>query len=506
MSGVSVAVILLVTFYLVFHSSSQAAGRNTWVAHSYEVLTIISRARLEPTNLQNQVWAYRSSHDAELPRRFALYVKSLRADLQHLRELTADNTAQQLALTELTPVLVNQMSSLEQAMQRATSSPDERTELAFDWALRTPLSDRVQGLFETLESNERKLLAMRSSAVRDNLDRTNLILLAAAMLTFAVLAFAGQLVSRELMIHAQLQEGISAAQGLLGVKYEEQGSELGLAMKDLHSQIRKRQRVESELQLLNVELEERVKSRTVELQEANRELETFNYAVSHDLRAPLRHMNGFSHFLEKKYGPGLPEEAQHYLNRIRSAATHMSRLVEGLLQLSHIGRQLPNITQGSLDQVLDDARAELLPECAGRQIDWRVGPLPEVNGDIVLLGQVFTNLLSNAIKFTRLQDHPIIEIGTCQEKGATAIFVRDNGAGFNTQFADKLFGVFQRLHRADEFEGTGIGLATVQRIVHRHGGRIWAESEPGKGATFFFTLPFSPAIVPRQELLIGAPA
>jgi light-regulated signal transduction histidine kinase (bacteriophytochrome) len=277
-------------------------------------------------------------------------------------------------------------------------------------------------------------------------------------------------------------------------------------MKDLHSQIRKRQRVESELQLLNVELEERVKSRTVELQEANRELETFNYAVSHDLRAPLRHMNGFSHFLEKKYGPGLPEEAQHYLNRIRSAATHMSRLVEGLLQLSHIGRQLPNITQGSLDQVLDDARAELLPECAGRQIDWRIGPLPEVNGDIVLLGQVFTNLLSNAIKFTRLQDHPIIEIGTCQEKGATAIFVRDNGAGFNTQFADKLFGVFQRLHRADEFEGTGIGLATVQRIVHRHGGRIWAESEPGKGATFFFTLPFSPAIVPRQELLIGAPA
>jgi len=226
--------------------------------------------------------------------------------------------------------------------------------------------------------------------------------------------------------------------------------------------------------------------------------------VSHDLRAPLRHMEGFAHFLQHKYGPTLPEEGQHYLNRINSAATFMSKLVEGLLQLSHIGAQLPNIKPVSLRALLRDARSTLHSEAGGRGIEWRISTLPEAEGDAVLLGQVFTNLLSNAIKFSSKQAHPIIEIGSCERNGEPAIFVRDNGAGFDPRYADKLFGVFQRLHRQDEFSGTGIGLATVQRIIHRHGGRIWAESAPGQGATFFFTLPCSAKSVAQPEYLMGA--
>lgn len=496
--------ILLLAFYLVFHSASQAAGMNRWVAHSQEVLSIIARARLEPASLQNHVWAYRSAHDPELPRHFPAYLHNLADDIRKLRELTADNAAQRVVLAELAPILDTQMSSLGQAMERAESAPDEHTDMAFDWSLPTELSQHVERLFDALESNERTLLELRTSAVRNNARNTNLILLSAAVLTFLILILAGDLISRELATRSEFQTGLGEAQELLGIKYEEQRGKLSHALKDLNTQIRKRRSAEAELQTLNGELEKRVSRRTEQLQEANKELETFSYAVSHDLRAPLRHMEGFTHFLQHKYGPTLPEEGQHYLNRISSAATFMSKLVEGLLQLSHIGAKLPNMAPVSLRALVHEARSALQPESGAREIEWRIGALPEVEGDAVLLRQVFTNLLSNAIKFSSKQAHPIIEIGSCERNGTPAIFVRDNGVGFDQRYADKLFGVFQRLHRQDEFSGTGIGLATVQRIIYRHGGRIWAESAPGQGATFFFTLPHSAKPVARPEHLIGA--
>lgn len=503
-AGVAVGLILLATFYLVFRNSSQAVGRSSWVAHSQEVLSTISRARLEPASLQNQVWAYRSSHDPALPLNFPIYLQNLTVDIQYLRDLTADNPAQRVVLSELTPILTNQMSSLEQAMQRAALARDEPTDMAFDWALPTPLTAHVQHLFDILDSNENALLVIRTAAVRASALRSNLILLVAATLTFAVMVFAGALISRELMTRAELQAGIGEAAELLGVKFAEQRSELGQAVKDLNIQIRKRQHAEADLQSLNSQLEKRVSSRTLQLQEANNELETFSYAVSHDLRAPLRHMEGFSHVLQEKYGSSLPQEAQHYLGRIRSATTHMASLVEGLLQLSHLGTQLPNMSAVPLGSVFEAARRELQPELLKREIDWRVGVLPVVEGDFVLLAQVFANLLSNAIKFTRGQPRAVIEVGNCERQGENPTFVRDNGVGFDPDHAGKLFGVFQRLHRQDEFEGTGIGLATVQRIIHRLGGRIWAESAVGQGATFYFTLPLAQKVVVSPEALIGA--
>jgi light-regulated signal transduction histidine kinase (bacteriophytochrome) len=239
-----------------------------------------------------------------------------------------------------------------------------------------------------------------------------------------------------------------------------------------------------------------VEKRTKELQDANQELEAFSYSVSHDLRAPLRHMDGFSHILQQEYGAQLPEEARHYLDRVRSATTHMSSLVEDLLQLSRLGRQSPQLCRVALRTLMEEAQAETLSAAGNRDIEWRIRDLPEAEVDANLFRQVWVNLLSNAIKFSRNQSKAVIEIGSLEEKGETILFVRDNGAGFDPRYADKLFGVFQRLHRQDEFEGTGIGLATIHRILKKHGCRVWAESQPGQGATFYFTVP---TVIPSSE-------
>ena len=272
---------------------------------------------------------------------------------------------------------------------------------------------------------------------------------------------------------------------------------MGHTMEDLHAQIEARRRVEREIRRLNVELEERVEQRTRELKEANGELEAFTYSVSHDLRAPLRHMDGFSRILQQEYAADLPEEARHYLDRVRSATTHMSNLVEDLLQFSRLGRHSPQLSRVALRNLVDEALAETLSAVGGRNIEWRIGKLPEAEVDANLFRQVLVNLLSNAIKFSGNQSKAVIEIASREEDGEAILFVRDNGAGFDPRYADKLFGVFQRLHRQDEFEGTGIGLATVQRIIKKHGGRVWAESQPEQGATFYFTVP---TVVHRREL------
>lgn len=230
-----------------------------------------------------------------------------------------------------------------------------------------------------------------------------------------------------------------------------------------------------------------------ELAAANKELEAFSYSVSHDLRAPLRHIDGFLRILKEEYAPQLPEEAHKYLDRVIQAANHMGHLVDDLINLARIGRKDFKIEETNLNRIVREAMSDLSPSIDGRNIKWKIADLPEMPCDAGLLKLVFTNLLSNAVKFTRTREEALIEIGTGEWNGVATILVRDNGVGFDPKYADKLFGVFQRLHRQDEFEGTGVGLATVQRIIHRHSGIIWAESQLGKGTTFFFTLEKSKA-------------
>lgn len=228
------------------------------------------------------------------------------------------------------------------------------------------------------------------------------------------------------------------------------------------------------------------------LREANAEMEAFSYSVSHDLRAPLRHVQGYVQMLTRETAGQLSGKAARYLEVIRDASRDMGVLIDDLLSFSRMARAPMQRATVELDALVADVVASLRPECAGRRVDWEVADLGTVKGDAAMLRQVFANLLGNAVKYTRPREAARIEVGTMRETdGETRYFVRDNGVGFDPRFASKLFGVFQRLHRADEFEGSGIGLANVRRIVGRHGGKTWAEGRPGEGATFHFSLPGS---------------
>ncbi len=253
--------------------------------------------------------------------------------------------------------------------------------------------------------------------------------------------------------------------------------------------VTERKQMEEELRKSHNELELRVQQRTADLADANRELEAFGYSVSHDLRAPLRHIGSYIRLLEKNAGPSLDETTRRQVRIIDEAAQRMGHLIDDLLVLSRIGRTALSESTVSLPHLVDQARKELGPEMVGRAIEWQIGPLPQVRGDPNLLRSVVVNLLSNALKYTRHRNPASIEVGSTEQDNEVVCFVRDNGAGFDMRFVDKLFGVFQRLHDQGDFEGTGIGLASVRRVVQRHGGRTWAEGEVDKGATFYFSLP-----------------
>jgi signal transduction histidine kinase len=297
----------------------------------------------------------------------------------------------------------------------------------------------------------------------------------------AMLEATDRLTRGELSARTGISAGRSELQ-ILARRFDAMAETLGNRQRDL-------EQANAEIRRNNEELDRRVQERTEELRTLNRELEAFSYSVSHDLRAPLRHMDGFAQLLGGEKALESSPTARRYLGIITKSAKHMGTLIDDLLSFSRMARQSMAVETVDSDQIVRGIANALQAEESGREIVWRIQPLPPARADGAMLRQAWLNLISNAVKYSRGQTPAIIEISSQEEENEIVFSVTDNGAGFDMQYVDKLFGVFQRLHREDEFEGTGIGLANVRRIIQRHGGRTWARGEVGRGATFYFSLP-----------------
>jgi PAS domain S-box-containing protein len=346
---------------------------------------------------------------------------------------------------------------------------------------RTPEHDRIFG-YETLQPvwNYERFLEHVLPSDRDELDSRFL----EAIRDKAELSF-----------ETRIRRTDGEERWIWGVaEYQIEESDAHPTMAGIIQDITGRKQTEQEILDLNASLEQRVRERTTQLAAANQELEAFSYSVSHDLRAPLRAVDGFSRMVVEDYSGQLDDEGRRMLGVIRSETQRMGRLIDDLLAFSRLGRQQMQIEQVSMHDLARSVFDEIMSqEPPGRRVHLDLKDIPPAHGTPTMLRQVWVNLIGNAVKFTKNRDPAEIEIGSQRgEQGETVYYIRDNGAGFDMRFADKLFGVFQRLHSAEEFPGTGVGLALVQRIIHRHGGRIWAVGEVDHGATFHFFLPQTP--------------
>lgn len=442
---------ILASFSLVFIGIlviSAVSYRNTSVllhnsgldTRSHELVQLLSTIDGAMDEAENSHRRYLVTGEAIYLQAYKTVVDEKPTFVRYLQDLTKNSTDQQERVVRLDELMDQQLNAEAGAIaQRDGGGFEAVRKMALEGAAKRELS-AIHRIIAEMESHERQ--ALRQRVVESAAGTTNTIVL--------------------LGIGALLQLVLLASVYYL-----------------IRHDITERRRVATELQ-----------RRGELLEAANKELEAFSYSVSHDLRAPLRHIDGYASLLRKAVGDSLHEKAARYLQTISDSAKQMGQLIDDLLVFSRMGRQEMLHTTVNLDQLIRTILYDLRLDLQGREISWTIATLPEVPGDPAMLRQVFMNLITNAIKFTSTRPIAKIEVGIDRRNSSeVVVFVRDNGVGFDMQYAGKLFGVFQRLHRVDEFEGTGIGLANVRRIVHRHGGRTWAEGVPDKGATFYVALP-----------------
>jgi signal transduction histidine kinase len=452
--------ILLSIGVLSFRSIVRDEEDRGWVTHTHLVLEKLQTVLIDVIQAETGQRGYILTGQEKYLKPYQAGIDGVHRDMEEVRRLTIDNPRQQEAI-----------KNLEQAVDARLTFLVGRTEIRRQAGLTAAAEAVAKGDSDELMNAVRERISEMRLA-EERLLRLRLEAAAASTRkTKAVIVFGNAL--------AVL---ISLVAGLV-----------------IHQGARKRDLAEKELKQVN----ERLERRTADLSDANRELESFSYSVAHDLRAPLRQIAGYSNVLLTDYAPQLEAEARRYLEKVQDGARKMGRLVDDLLSLSKIGRQELSLQDTPLDFLLRQVVEDLAPECSGREVEWRIGDLSNAECDPGLVKQVFANLLSNAVKYTGKRERALIEVGQMTQNDLPVIFVRDNGAGFEMQYVGKLFGVFQRLHKARDFEGTGVGLAIVQRIIRKHGGRIWAEAELDKGATFFFTLGMHENGTSKKQELAG---
>jgi signal transduction histidine kinase len=488
--GFTVAALLTgLMSFLSWYNAKEAAAESDWVEHTQGVLLTLASTLSHLVDVDTGGKAFAISGHESYLRPHQTGMAGVTQDLNALRRLTADNPTQQQACDVLEPQVRAkiQTSAMLVAARRQTGAiPTDRQLTEGE-----QLMDAVRATVQQMNAEEERLLKDRSQKTRASRRLTILATLLGSFLGLGFLVTAGLAINREIGVSARGRAQVNALNAHLERRVEQRTAALGES--------------EFRLEKLNEVLELRVTERTAQLKEVNKELESFTYSVAHDLRAPLRHVAGFSGILVEEFSSSLDPQAQSYLQRIQEGTRKMGVLVDELLSLSRVGRQELNLQQAGLNSIVKEVLEILQPEIEGRQVEWKIADLPFVECDRTLLKQVFQNLISNALKYSCPRPLAIIEIGQTQKNGHPAFFVRDNGVGFNIKYADKLFGVFQRLHRSEDFEGTGVGLATVARIIKKHQGKVWAEAELDKGATFYFTIGgLQPAETTRQTTAMGA--
>jgi signal transduction histidine kinase len=443
----SFVVAVLLTVLVGFSSwryAGLAADDADWVAHTYSVMNTLDLTSKHVIEVGTSAQIFALSGQEESLTHYQRARGTVARDEDTLRYLMADNPGQQRRLD----VLVQQVRA---AFEFAGSIVKRRQMQAVVGASDVPVTEKLMDAVRestlAMHADEMQLLSERTQRAKAERRLTSFIIVAGIFVGAGLLALARLAVNREIDISGRARTQVAT-------------------------------------------LNEGLEHRTGQLESANKELEAFSYSVSHDLRAPLRHITGFSKILMEEFGATFDPNAQRYLERIQAGAKKMGLLVDELLNLARLGRRALSLRTTGLNSMVAEVIAILQHDSDGRQVEWVIADLPEVECDAVLVKQVFQNLLANALKFTRPRTHAVIEVSYEEknEDGGPVFMVRDNGVGFSMKYVDNLFGVFQRLHTAEEFEGTGIGLVTVQRIVHRHGGRVWAKGEIDKGAAFYFTL------------------
>jgi signal transduction histidine kinase len=446
-TGGFVVAMLLTVFmgFLSWHSAQLTADEADWVGHTYAVMDTLELTSRHVIEAETSAQAFAVTGRETSLAHYEGVRNAIAQDEDTLRHLTADNPGQQQRLREFGKQVDDTLQFAESVVAKRHHT--QAIASASEVVVAERLMDTVRASAQELHAAEMQLLTERVQKTRAAWRLTELLLVVGVFVGVGLLALARLAVTGAI--------GASAQAG-------------------------------TQIVTLNAGLQQR----TAQLESANKELEAFSYSVSHDLRAPLRHISGFSKILMEEFGSTFDPRAQRYLERIQDGSNNMGLLIDELLTLARVGRHALSLRTTRFNSMVAEVVAILQPDSDGRQVEWVIADLPEVDCDAILVKQVFQNLLANALKFTRPRALAVIEVSyqDKNEEDGPVFMVRDNGVGFSMKYVDNLFGVFQRLHRVEDFEGTGIGLATVQRIVQRHGGRVWAEGEIDKGASFYFTL------------------